>query len=65
MLKDKGKIQIERGFLLLWDPGIAQRQPFSSVASSKASQSPVQVDGSVHKNELSWCGTTSPPIPGC
>ena len=33
--------------LLLWDPGIAQRQPFIRVASSKASHSPVHVVGSV------------------
>jgi len=51
--------------LLLWDPGMAQRQPFSRVASSRASHIPVQVVGSVYRNELSWCGTTSPPIPGC
>lgn len=51
--------------ILLCDPGIAHRQPLLIVASSSASHNPVHVRGSVQRNVLSWCGTTSPPIPGC
>lgn len=45
----------------LWDPGRAQRQPFSKVASSRANQSPRQVwRGVVYRKELSWCEWTVP-----
>lgn len=44
---------------------MAHKQPLTMVASSRANHSPVQVGGSVYRNELSWWGTTSPPIPGC
>lgn len=45
----------------LWDPGRTQRHPFSSVASSKANQSPRQVcRGVVNKNVLSWWEWTVP-----
>ena len=49
----------------LWEPGMAQRQPLVIVASSSASHNPVQDGGSVKRNELSWCGTASPLMPGC
>jgi hypothetical protein len=49
----------------LCDFGRTQRQPFSTVASSNATHSPTHESGSEYRNVLSWCGTTSPPIPGC
>lgn len=45
--------------------GSVHRQPLSTVAGSSASHRPVAVGGDVARNELSWCGTTSPPILGC
>ena len=44
---------------------IAQRQPFSFVASCTAIQIPMQLGGEVYRKVLSWCGTTSPPMWGC
>ena len=35
-------------------PGKLQRQPFSLVASSSATQSPMTVGGSVYRNVASW-----------
>ena len=47
------------------DPARAQTQPFSGVASSRASQSPTTVwSGSVLKNVASWCDVTAPPCNG-
>lgn len=43
---------------LLCDPGMNQRQPFSSVASSSAIQKPTNRIGSVKRNVESWWGVT-------
>lgn len=40
--------------LPLCEPGINQRQPFSSVQSSSANQNPTADKGSVYKKEESW-----------
>mmetsp|Transcript_2709 Transcript_2709/g.9324 ORF Transcript_2709/g.9324 Transcript_2709/m.9324 type:complete len:318 (-) Transcript_2709:2879-3832(-) len=51
--------------LVLWLPLQPHKHPFSTVASSNASQIPITEGGSVYKKVESWCGTTSPPILGC
>ena len=39
----------------VWDPGMNQRQPFSSVASSRAIHRPsTRPRGSVYRKEASW-----------
>lgn len=64
-MAQRQQVKTSKEDIPLWEPGMAQRQPLVIVASSKASHNPVQVGGSVYRNELSWWGTTSPPIPGC
>lgn len=45
--------------LLFCDPGINQRQPLLTVASSRAIHSPKTLPkGSVYRNVASWCGVT-------
>ena len=45
----------------MWLPGIYQRHPFSSVASSMGNQKPTKLSGSLYRNVPSWWGVTSPP----
>lgn len=46
--------------LLVWEPGMNQRQLFSSVASSSAIHMPsTRPSGSVCRKEASWCGETA------
>jgi len=43
----------------LWEPGINQRQPLSTVASSSASHRPTTRRGAHAKYDASWCGITT------
>jgi hypothetical protein len=51
--------------LLLCEPGANHRQPFSSVAASRANQKPTAEGGSVYRKVESWCANTAPPTRGC
>lgn len=53
------------GSSLVWEPGMNQRQPFSSVASSSAIHMPsTRPRGSVYRKEASWWGVTAQACPG-